>query len=36
MLLNLRWVTPAMILIGLADPVSADVITDWNEKRSPS
>src|SRR3954451_4197339 len=31
MLLNLRWVMPA-ILTGLAGPVSADVITDWNEK----
>src|SRR3954471_8647162 len=32
MLLNLRWVMPATILTGLAAPVSADVITDWNEK----
>jgi len=31
MLLNLRCVAPAMILTGLAGPVSADVITDWNE-----
>ena len=29
---NLRWVLPAIMLAGLADPVSADVITDWNEK----
>jgi PAP2 superfamily len=32
MLQNLRWVVPVMILTGLAGPVSADVITDWNEK----
>jgi hypothetical protein len=32
MLLNLRWAMPVMILTGLATPVSADVITDWNEK----
>jgi hypothetical protein len=32
MLLNLRWVLPAMLLTGLAGPASADVITDWNEK----
>jgi hypothetical protein len=32
MLPNLRWVVPAMILTGVAGPVSADVITDWNEK----
>ena len=29
---NVRWVLPAIMLAGLADPVSADVITDWNEK----
>ncbi len=32
MLQNLRWVMPVIILTGLAGPVSADVITDWNEK----
>jgi PAP2 superfamily len=32
MLKNLRWVAPIMILIGLGEPVAADVITDWNEK----
>src|SRR5690242_20090819 len=32
MLLNLRWVMPAMILTGMTAPVSADVIADWNEK----
>ena len=32
MLLNLRWMAPIMILSGLGGPVSADVITDWNEK----
>jgi hypothetical protein len=32
MLPNLRCVLPAMMLIGLAGPVCADVITDWNEK----
>jgi hypothetical protein len=32
MLSNLRWAVPAMILTGLAGPVSADVVTDWNEK----
>jgi hypothetical protein len=32
MLINLRWVAPIMILTGLGGPVSADVITDWNEK----
>ncbi len=32
MLQKLRWAMPAMILTGLAGPVSADVITDWNEK----
>jgi PAP2 superfamily len=32
MLLNLRWVVPMMMTAGLATPVSADVITDWNEK----
>jgi PAP2 superfamily len=32
MLMKLRWVAPIMILTGLGGPVSADVITDWNEK----
>jgi len=32
MLINLRWVAPILILTGLGGPVSADVITDWNEK----
>jgi hypothetical protein len=32
MLLNLRWAAPMLALAGLAQPVSADVITDWNEK----
>jgi PAP2 superfamily len=32
MFVNLRWVAPIMILTGLGGPVSADVITDWNEK----
>jgi hypothetical protein len=32
MLPNLRLVMPALILTGMAGPVSADVITDWNEK----
>jgi len=32
MLLNLRWAAPILALAGLAQPVSADVITDWNEK----
>jgi hypothetical protein len=33
MLMNLRWVLPiTTILTGLNGPVSADVITDWNEK----
>src|SRR6266545_3964682 len=32
MLKDLRWVAPIMILAGLGGPVSADVITDWNEK----
>jgi len=27
-----RWVASIMILTGLSGPVSADVITDWNEK----
>jgi hypothetical protein len=32
MWMNLRWVAPIMILIGLTPPVSADVVADWNEK----
>jgi PAP2 superfamily len=32
MFVNLRWVAPIMILTGWGAPVSADVITDWNEK----
>jgi hypothetical protein len=32
MLMNLRWIAPIMILTGLGGPVSADVITDWNER----
>jgi PAP2 superfamily len=32
MLQNLRWALPVMIVAGLAGPVSADVITDWNDK----
>ena len=32
MSMNLRWAAPLMILTGLGGPVSADVITDWNEK----
>jgi hypothetical protein len=32
MLMNLRWVASIMILTGLGGPVSADAITDWNEK----
>jgi hypothetical protein len=32
MLLNLRWIVSMITLTGLASPVSADVITDWNEK----
>jgi hypothetical protein len=33
MSINLRWAVPAMIILsGLSGPVSADVITDWNEK----
>jgi PAP2 superfamily protein len=32
MLSNLRWVVPVVMLTGLPGPVSADVITDWNEK----
>jgi len=31
MLQNLRWAVSVMIMTGLANPVSADVITDWNE-----
>jgi PAP2 superfamily len=30
--MKLRWVASLMILTGLGGPVSADVITDWNEK----
>src|SRR5436305_6130124 len=29
---HLRWVASIAILTGLGAPVSADVITDWNEK----
>src|SRR5438105_4956685 len=32
MLTKLRWVFPIIMLTGLAGPVSADAITDWNEK----
>src|SRR5262245_8263456 len=32
MLKNLRWAASLMILTALSGPVSADVITDWNEK----
>jgi PAP2 superfamily len=32
MLMKLHWVAPIMILTGFGGPVSADVITDWNEK----
>ena len=32
MSINPRWVAPILILTGLGGPVSADVITDWNEK----
>src|SRR5437870_4992117 len=32
MLKNLRWAASIMILTALSGPVSADVITDWNEK----
>src|SRR5215510_16106252 len=32
MLKNLRWAASFMILTALGGPVSADVITDWNEK----
>jgi hypothetical protein len=32
MLTNLRWAASLMILAALGGPVSADVITDWNEK----
>src|SRR6266849_6601846 len=31
MLLNLRLIAPVVVLTGLAHPVSADVISDWNE-----
>jgi PAP2 superfamily len=32
MSINPRWVAPILVLTGLGGPVSADVITDWNEK----
>ena len=32
MLTNLRWAASIMVLTALSGPVSADVITDWNEK----
>jgi PAP2 superfamily len=32
MLTNLRWMIPVMVLACQSGPVSADVITDWNEK----
>ena len=32
MLHNMRWVLPMTMLTAVASPVSADVITDWNEK----
>src|SRR5882762_4661464 len=32
MLINLRWAASIMVLTALGGPVSADVITDWNEK----
>jgi PAP2 superfamily len=32
MLQNLRWIMPAVVLAGVASPVRADAITDWNEK----
>ena len=32
MSMHLQWVASIMILTGLGGPVSADVITDWNEK----
>jgi hypothetical protein len=32
MSMSLRFVAPIMILTGLSGPVSADVVTDWNEK----
>ena len=32
MLMNLRWAASIMVLTALGGPVSADVITDWNEK----
>ena len=32
MSMHLHWVASIIILTGLGGPVSADVITDWNEK----
>ena len=32
MLRNVRWLFPVIALAGSVGPVSADVITDWNEK----
>src|SRR3954466_450695 len=32
MSMNIRWIASIMILTGLGGPVSADAITDWNEK----
>jgi hypothetical protein len=32
MLTNFRWAASIMVLTALGGPVSADVITDWNEK----
>src|SRR5205085_8964335 len=33
MSINLRWVLPTIVILaGSHGPVSADVITDWNEK----
>ncbi len=32
MSLNLRWMAPVIVLAGWTVPVSADTITDWNEK----
>ena len=32
MFTNLRWAASMMVLTALSGPVSADVITDWNEK----
>src|SRR4051812_42633152 len=32
MSMNIRWIASVMILTGLGGPVSADAITDWNEK----